>query len=91
MILTEEEKELVQKHRDGYRGIYWHIDDFESIAKSIEEQEIDNRTVYDRTKFQGALEEMTHTHDANYGLSWESVRYNLNEYCKLNQEDEESI
>ena len=79
MILTVEEKELVQKHRDGYRGAYWHVDDFESAT-----QDEDDDTIYDRTKFQGALEEMIHTHDANHGISWDSVRYNLNEYCKLN-------
>jgi hypothetical protein len=90
MILTEEEKELVQNHRDGFRGVYWHINDFESEAHNNEvlnpEEEI-----YDRSKFPLALGEMISDHDAEYGITWDNVKHCLDTYCKLNQENEESI
>lgn len=85
--LTTEEYELIKKHRDGYLGVYWSIADFELSAQNVEEGEV----LYDRTKFPEALESMIRKHDCEFGITWEHVRYWLNTYCKLKQEDEESI
>ena len=84
MILTEEEKELVQKHRDGYLGVYWHVDDFKNAAENLD----GNGVTYDPDKFQYALEVMIDKHDACIGISWDVLGIYLNEYCVA---DEESI
>ena len=63
-----------------------------SIKKQIrteaekEEYESENGeapTLYDRSKFQESLEKMIHEHDANIGISWDTVDIYLNEYCKI--------
>lgn len=84
MFLTEKEQRLVQDYRNGYRGIYWHKDDFEHQAKENEEyaEENDEKLEYDRSKFEYALDIMIDNHDANNGINWDTISDYLNTYCK---------
>ena len=50
-------------------------------AKKILEKCKTWRDYYDETKFEEALDRMINHHDAEYGISWESVRYTLEEMC----------
>ena len=69
----------------------WSIGDFETIAKQLEDVDTDaeeqytdeNPMLYDRSKFSEALYLMERRHDCNYGVTWETVEYYLNEYCRL--------
>jgi len=86
LTLTQEEIELVLKYRNGSRGIYWSVNDFEHIANEVECNEVgesEDNTLYDRSKFAKALEDMIDGHDADNGITWYTIRYYLDEYCKI--------
>lgn len=70
-------------------SITWSVEDFEGRA---EEKKGENwRDFYDETKFEDALESMIHHHDAEYGITWDSIDYYLDEMCirKEEEDDEE--
>lgn len=74
-------KEFEQYKKES---IKWSIEDFEDIAIIGEECEDGIiKTIYDRSKFQYALELMIREHDCNYGIVWETIEDYLDEYCKL--------
>jgi hypothetical protein len=79
--------------------IVWRIGDFESRALEIEarndpdfDDEVDMydseapkpKPMFDRSKFSEALGQMNRHHDANLGITWDTIDYYLNEYCKIN-------
>lgn len=80
MTLTQEEKDLVEKYRNGYRGIFWGIADFEAKAK---ENEKSGNIKYDRNLFKAALDKMIDKHDADQGITWYTISYYLDTYCTL--------
>ena len=87
------EIQLIKDYRDGYRGIYWHVDDFELKACELEEWKCAmnpelTRPLYDRSQFEDALNAMIDRHDANIGISWDTVAIYLNEYCLIQNKDE---
>lgn len=43
---------------------------------------------YDESKFEEALNRMIHKHDAEYGITWESIKYYLNEMCIKEEQKE---
>ena len=56
------------------RGFFWSVYDFEERAKTLAEDNLEGKTweeIYDKTKFRKALHSMTH--DANYGINWDSI------------------
>ena len=57
----------------------WNIEDFESQAQERE----DGAVLYDRSKFGAALLRMIRKHNATVGITWETIDYYLDEYCKL--------
>lgn len=59
--------------------IHWTKDDFVQGATDIEGDNWKN--VYDVSKFQDTLELMIRKADAEIGVTWETVRTYLNEYC----------
>ena len=79
--LTKEEVRLVDDYRNGFLGVYWHIDDFEMKATSLEEGEL--KPIYDRTKFQDSLVNMIRQHDACLGITWDTIEVYLDEYCLI--------
>ena len=91
MIITDsEEIRLVEHYRNGYRGIYWHVEDFEQQAQIKEDAAIDvdpniELPLYDRDFFQDALERMIYKHDANEGINWYTIDYYLDSYCKIKE------
>lgn len=76
------------------RSITWDVVDFEQRAREIEEWEFDKNfddmdvevpeefMLYDRSKFSEALVIMMKEHDCNNGITWDTVEYWLNEFCK---------
>lgn len=86
--------ELVLKILDeiGRRTIRWDIEDFKHRAIELYEMENDLeeydgtdgkwKEMYDENKFEGALEEMISDHDCNNGITWDTIDYYLDEYCK---------
>lgn len=69
------------------RSISWSVEDFEYIAK--EDVGKHWREKYDPSKFEDALYDMINKHDAEHGISWENVRFYLDEKCLRDIEDEE--
>ena len=43
---------------------------------------------YDSTKFQKALELTISNHDAETGITWETLRFYLNEHCLKDKQNE---
>jgi len=79
--LTSDEKLLIEAHRRGSRAIWWGIADFESKAKDIEEDE-GTENMFDRSKFADALETIIQSHDANYGIDWNTIESILYSHCQ---------
>lgn len=81
---------------DDEISITWCLDDFEQQAIVFEEREqtekelAEKPILYNREKFSEALSDMKRHHDANFGISWDTVDYYLNEHCLI-QKDEEDI
>ena len=61
--------------------ISWCVEDMEHLAKQYE----DDDTLYDREEFAYALEMAIDNHDANYGVSWDTLYHYLEEYCRIEE------
>jgi len=68
------EEELTEKLGNS---IVWGVADFEMMATQMEDPDS-----YDPKLYPVGLERMIHKHDASYGITWDSVEYYLDEYCK---------
>lgn len=66
--------------------IYWSVEDFEGMAETMfkglkdehseEFKSIDNwEQLYDKTKFPQMLEKMIKNHDANEGITWQTIEF----------------
>lgn len=62
------------------RSVSWSISDFESIAKELSGDTWE--LIYDKRLFQQALEKMVKNHDTTEGITWNTIHYYLDEYCK---------
>lgn len=51
----------------------------------------DWKDYFDESKFEEALDRMIHKHDAEYGITWESIKYYLNEMCVKEEQEEDII
>ena len=51
----------------------------------------DWKDYFDESKFEEALDRMVHKHDAEYGITRESIKYYLNEMCVKEEQEEEDI
>ena len=81
--VTDDELCWLNKYREGFQGVFWHVDDFEMTAIDLETGS--NTKFYDRTKFKKALTDMIKKHDASEGISWAVIRYYLDEYCLIDK------
>jgi hypothetical protein len=55
----------------------------EQLHEDFEMEIPEENMLYDRSKFQDALESMIHHHDCTIGITWETIDYYLDEECKL--------
>lgn len=73
-------KEFILKAEDYYyRSVGWHVNDFEGQAEQHKGKTW--KKYYDETKFKEALEKMIIQHDCEYGITWQTIEYYLDEYC----------
>ena len=63
------------------RAVWWCVEDFEHRA--TEQEEVEGEQLYDRSKFDDALEGMVADHDCNWGISWDTLDSYLDSYCRL--------
>lgn len=70
----------------GSNYISWSVDDFEGRAAEREGENLWHYK-YDRTKFQDALDTMISKHDASIGINWDVIDYYLDEYCMIEDFD----
>lgn len=61
--------------------VRWSIEDFKYAAKLKRGE--DWEEWYDKNRFDEALNNMINKHDCSYGITWNTVEYYLNEYCRL--------
>ena len=64
----------------------WSVEDFEAEAERLVGENW--KDIYDESKFEYYLFEMIDNHDAECGISWSSVAFYLNQYCKKEEENE---
>jgi len=81
MPLTDKEKDLIENYRNGARPIWWSVEDFETRAKEIEEEE-GTENMFDRSRFTGALETVIQNHDSNSGITWKDIEKALFSDCQ---------
>lgn len=74
-------EEVIEMEKELKGAVVWSIEDFETLAQELEEEA--GKPLFDRTLFAEYLYEMIENHDADYGITWASVRYYLENYCKL--------
>ncbi len=67
------------------RTIEWSTEDFEMQAETRGGE--DWKDVYDSSKFKEALDEMIGHHDALIGITWDTVDYYLDEFCRKNDDE----
>lgn len=85
-------EKLLEEDEEEYPdviNISWCTEDFESRAIDKETMadttsEDEPTPIYDRRKFAFGLDRMKHFHDCNEGITWDTVDYFLDEYCKIN-------
>ena len=65
---------------DEYKAfVIWSVEDFKWQAEQLKGENW--RNFYDESKFEAALDSMIKNHDAEYGITWSSVNFYLNEMC----------
>ena len=67
------------ENRSDEACIIWSVEDFYTQAEELNTEYGHN---FDETKFEEALHLMIRKHDANVGITWDTVKDYLLEYCK---------
>ena len=80
--VTKSIKEMIIETTEGMSYIGWSVEDFKYQASNQEDP-----SIYDENKFKDALDTMINKHDANIGITWETIDYYLNEHCIKETED----
>jgi hypothetical protein len=90
IILFGGKEYIPKEYFDEYcrQSIKWSVEDFESRANELEEFYIENDPntvlpIYERAVFEDELESMIQHHDCNLGITWDTIDYYLDTYCKL--------
>lgn len=75
------EKEVMTRIVYLQLAIIWTVAHFETRAQKKEKEAIGS--IYDRKTFEGALVKMIENHHREEGISWATVDYYLDKYCKI--------
>lgn len=75
-----EHKELIDRIAHLETAIIWKVEHFTLKAKELEQNS--GNKLYDRTLFEKALYEMINNHNRDKGISWSTVEYYINAFCK---------
>ena len=71
------------------KSITWTVEDFEQQAQVYEEQhDLPIGSYFDRSEFEHACETMISKHDANIGITWDTIDYYLGTHCIKEIEEE---
>lgn len=62
-------------------SVTWGVEDFKNRVLHLQEVFPEKKYIFDETKFEESLEEMISNHDANYGITWETIDYYLLQDC----------
>lgn len=75
------EKEVMTRIVYLQLAIIWTVDHFETRARKKEKEAIGS--IYNRKTFEDALVKMIQNHHREEGISWATVDYYLDLYCKI--------
>ena len=75
-----EHQEVIDRIAHLETAIIWKVEHFEQKAKVLEQES--GKKLYDRNRFEKALYEMIKNHNRDEGISWLTVEYYLNAFCK---------
>jgi len=82
LTLTEEEVRLIDDRRNGIMDLGWSTEDFKSRAiDRLSGSKVLWEDVYDESKFEEALHTMIRKADSEYGITWDTIDFYLDEYC----------
>jgi len=90
--------------RGFIEGAKWQQEKYEALLKEFEQYKkesikwsVEDFTWYEHDKYtineeqaQEALERMIQKHDAEYGISWQTVDYYIGEYGTLKEDDDDN-
>jgi len=65
--------------------ISWSTDDL--LSRAIDMEGENWESIYDIAKFTEALENIKSKHDANLGITWDTIDFALNYYCRKGSKD----
>jgi len=67
------------------QSISWSVDDFQSMAIDNCDGDDAWEQYYNKDMFESALCEMIMHHDASVGITWDTIDYYLETYCKIKE------
>ena len=76
-------EQVENNYTPSWKSISWDVADFE--GRALEKKGNEWEKYYDKSKFEDALERMISKHDAELGITWITIDFYLDEYCKLFQ------
>ena len=63
-------------------SLTWTVDDFAYRASALENYDDRYCEIYDPDKFEEALKTMIRKHDAEMGITWDTIDFWLDEMCR---------
>lgn len=66
-------------------SITWSIEDFQQVAEEAVGKNWEK--YYDKNKFEDALHKMIKHHDPMFGITWDTVAFYLQEYCRRDEKN----
>lgn len=85
--LKDKGRHKIHIYPPNIKSVDWCTEDFAWLAeKGVGEYW---HTYYDEDKFEYALSEMINDHDAELGITWDTVDYYLKKYCCLEEDTDD--
>lgn len=80
--IKAQEKKISNLEATLQNSLTWTVDDFAYRASMLEERYEENNKVYNPDTFEDALNTMIRKHDAEVGISWDTIDFWLDEMCR---------
>ena len=85
--LNDEERHKIYIYPPTIKPIAWSTEDFKWAATTFGSDE-NWEEVYDESKFEYALQRMIEKHEAEFGITWDTIDFYLDKYCRKEVKNE---
>lgn len=79
--VSEVKYEIQSQYYPNWQSVIWSVEDFAHKAKELQQKRPERNYKFDESKYEHALSEMIRKHDANLGITWDTVEIYLLEHC----------